>query len=103
VIFLVDRNIEGYATLLLGTLTVGRWLELVPIDFVFLEDIGLDITSSDRVIWRFAQANQMILFTANRSGKGIDSLEQTIQEENTQDSLPVITLGNTDRMVDFEY
>lgn len=70
---------------------------------MFLEDIGLPITSSDRVIWRFAQTNQMILFTANRSGKGIDSLEQTIQEENTQDSLPVITLGNTDRMGDFEY
>jgi hypothetical protein len=26
--------------------------------------------SSDRVVWRFAQANQMILLTANRRMKG---------------------------------
>ena len=76
-IFLVDRNIEGYATLLLGSLTVGGWLELVSIRFVLLEDI-VPITSSDRNIWRFAQAHQMILLTANRSGKGIDSSERTV-------------------------
>ncbi len=102
-IFLVDRNIEGYAILLLGTLTAGGWLELLPIKFVMLEDIGLPITASDRVIWHFAQNHQMIILTANRRKKGIDSLEQIIQEENTQGALPVITLGNTDRMSDFEY
>lgn len=45
----------------------------------------------------------MILLTANRSMKGTDSLEQTIQEENTENSLPVITIGSTDRMTNFEY
>ena len=45
----------------------------------------------------------MILLTANRSMKGIDSLEQTIQEDNNEDSLPIITIGNTDRMTNFEY
>lgn len=29
--------------------------------------------------------------------------EQTIQEENTENSLPVITIGNKARMSDFEY
>lgn len=101
--FLIDHNIEGYAILLLGTLTAGGWLEIVPIEFVMFERVGLAINASDRVVWNFAQTNQMILLTANRSMKGIDSLEQTIQEENTENSLPVITIGNTDRMTNFEY
>jgi hypothetical protein len=42
---------------------------------------------------------QMILLTANRSMKGEDSLEQVIREENTMDSLPVITIGDADRFL----
>ncbi|WP_333438792.1 ACP S-malonyltransferase [Microcoleus sp. D2_18a_D3] len=67
------------------------------------KQVGLAINASDRVVWKFAQTNQMILLTANRSMKGIDSLEQTIQEDNTDNTLPVITIGNTARMTNFEY
>ncbi|WP_333092295.1 MULTISPECIES: hypothetical protein [unclassified Microcoleus] len=46
----------------------------------------------------------MILLTANRSMKGKDSLEQVMREENTPNSLPVITIGNADRLLnDWEY
>lgn len=41
----------------------------------------------------------MILLTANRSMKGEDSLEQVIREENTVDSLPVITIGDADQFL----
>ena len=41
----------------------------------------------------------MVLLTANRSVKGNDSLEQVIREENTSTSLPVVTIGNTDRVL----
>ncbi|BBD69928.1 hypothetical protein NIES4072_27360 [Nostoc commune NIES-4072] len=58
--------------------------------------MDLSINSDDRVVWRLAQENQMILLTANRSIKGKDSLEQVIREENTLASLPVITIGNAD-------
>lgn len=85
--FLIDHNIEGYAILLLGTITAGSWVKIVPIEFVMFEQVGLAVNASDRVVWNFAQTNQMILLTANRSMKGIDSLEQTIQEENTDNSL----------------
>jgi hypothetical protein len=30
------------------------------------EEIELAVTSDDRVVWRFAQANQMVLLIANR-------------------------------------
>ncbi len=32
--------------------------------------------ASDRLVWRYAQENQMMILTANRNMKGEDSLEQ---------------------------
>ncbi|UBF26938.1 ACP S-malonyltransferase [Kovacikia minuta CCNUW1] len=98
-IFLVDHNLEGHALLLSGSLTNQGWMDLFPIRFVLLEEIGLSVTSSDRVVWRFAQANQMILLTANRKMKGKDSLEQVLREENTPTSLPIVTIGDPDRVL----
>ncbi len=45
----------------------------------------------------------MLLLTDNRNMKGDDSLEQTIREEVTADSLPVITIGSLDRIDESEY
>lgn len=46
----------------------------------------------------------MVLLTANRSMKGKDSLEQVMREENTFASLPVVTIGNAERLLnDLEY
>lgn len=56
-----------------------------------------------RVVWQFAQTNQMILITANRNMKGEDSLEQTIREENTPTSLPILTIGNPARFDESSY
>jgi hypothetical protein len=61
--------------------------------------MNLSTDSNDRVVWRLAQANQMILLTANRSMKGEDSLEQVLREENAVDSFPVITIGDADRFL----
>ncbi|MBW4678034.1 MAG: ACP S-malonyltransferase [Desmonostoc geniculatum HA4340-LM1] len=102
-IVLVDYNLKGYVVLLQGTLAAEGWLDILPIRFVMLEEAGLAIDSSDRIIWQFAQANQMLLLTANRNAKGKDSLEQTIREEGTPTSLPVITIGSLDRLIEREY
>lgn len=45
----------------------------------------------------------MLLLTANRNAKGKDFLEQTIRDESTSISLPVITIGNLDRLIEREY
>jgi hypothetical protein len=45
----------------------------------------------------------MILLTANRKMKGRDSLEQTIREENTPVSLPVVTIGRVNRLSNRKY
>ena len=97
--FLIDHNLRGHAVILLGSLTASGWLDLIFIRFVLFEEVELSIDSDDRVVWQFAQSNQMILLTANRSMKGKDSLEQVMREENTPTSLPVLTIGNIDRLL----
>ena len=102
-IVLVDYNLTGYVVLFRGTLAAEGWLDLLSIRFVTLKEAGLATNASDRIIWQFAQAKRMLLLTANRNAKGEDSLEQTIREDSTSTSLPVITIGNLDRLVEREY
>ena len=45
----------------------------------------------------------MMILTANRNMKGEDSLEQVIREENTENSFPVLTIGNLDRLSEADY
>lgn len=102
-IFLIDHNIEGQATLLWSTILVEGWLDLTVIRFTTFEEAGLAIDSSDREVWHFAQENKMIILTANRNMRGDGSLEETIREENTIDSLPVVTVANIERMNERKY
>ncbi|MBE9011623.1 ACP S-malonyltransferase [Pseudanabaenaceae cyanobacterium LEGE 13415] len=103
-IFLIDHNLKGHAVVFFGAIASQGWLDIVPIQFVTFDEMNLSIDSDDRVVWRLAQDNQMILLTANRSMKGKDSLEQVMREENTSKSLPVITVSNADRLLnDSEY
>ncbi|QSJ15874.1 ACP S-malonyltransferase [Nostoc sp. UHCC 0702] len=102
-IFLIDHNIEGQATRLWETIFAEGWLDLINVRFITFEEVALPIDSSDRVVWRFAQENKMIILTANRSMEGEDSLEKTIRDENTMNSLPVITIANVNKMVERSY
>lgn len=95
---LVDHNMEGQAILLWGTLAAQGWLDLVPLRLVTFAEVGLPFDSDDRTVWRFVQAQHMLLLTDNRSMKGPDSLEQTIREEQTPTTLPVITIGSLGRL-----
>jgi predicted nuclease of predicted toxin-antitoxin system len=100
---LVDHNLEGQALTLWGALVAEGWLELISAELVRFTEVGLPIDSDDRAVWGCAQANQMILLTNNRNMKGDDSLGQTLREENTPTSLPVITIGNPNRLSEREY
>ena len=102
-IFLVDYNLDGYALVFLGILTKRGWLEFLSINFVTFKEAGLSMDASDRLVWHYAQTNQMMILTANRNMKGEDSLEQVIRQENATDSLAVVTIGNLDRLDEFGY
>jgi predicted nuclease of predicted toxin-antitoxin system len=101
--FLVDYNLDGYANVLLGILTKRGWLDLFSIQFVTFREMGLSMDSSDRTVWNYAQANQMLILTANRNMKGEDSLEQVMRQENTLTSFPIITIGDLTRFDESEY
>ena len=95
---LVDHNMEGQALLLWGALAAAGWLDLVLLRLMTFSEVGLPFDSNDRTVWRFVQAQRLLLLTDNRSRKGADSLEQTIREEHTPTSLPVITIGSLERL-----
>jgi hypothetical protein len=95
--FLIDYNLQKYAAILLGKIANEGWLDLIAIRFVFFSDVNLPTDSDDRSVWRLSQSSRMILLTANRNMKGEDSLEQVLREENTSDSLPIVTIANLDR------
>jgi len=100
---LADHNVEGHALILWGAIGATGWLEILPLRLLRLRDLGLPEDSTDRAVWRFAQANQMLLLTDNRNLDDADSLEQTIRDENTASSFPVITIGNVERLVERRY
>ncbi|MBC6452482.1 MAG: ACP S-malonyltransferase [Hormoscilla sp. SP5CHS1] len=102
-IVLIDYNLNRKGLILSGSITSGGWLDIVTIRLVTFADVGLSADSDDRIVWRFVQANQMLLLTANRNAKGEDSLERVVREENTPTSLPIITIGDSDRVSEYEY
>jgi hypothetical protein len=102
-IVLADYNLNRQAILISGSLVTGGWLALAPIQLMTFEGVGLSADSNDRVVWRFAQTNGMLLLTANRNAKGQNSLEQVMREENQPTSFPIITIGDPDRVNESDY
>jgi hypothetical protein len=102
-LILVDHNLEGQALLLSGTLVRQNWTSLLDLRFVRPADVGIPSNTSDREVWRYAQAHGMVLLTANRRMVGPDTLEATIREEGSPSSLPVLTVTSEKRMSEQRY
>jgi Formylmethanofuran dehydrogenase subunit A len=74
-----------------------RWADFwaaLGLTLVYFRDVGLTPASSDRTIWQTCQAEQLLLITNNRNQEDPDSLEATLRELNTPDSLPVFTISD---------
>jgi len=102
-VILSDHDIEGYAHSIIGVLGAEGWLEMVDLRLATFAEVGLPFNSPDREVWLFAQENGMILLTNNRNMDGEDSLEQTLRDENTPTSLPVVTIANVERLSERHY
>jgi hypothetical protein len=63
-------------------------------------DVGLVPRSPDDEIWQLCQRSDLILLTANRNSIGADSLNATIAREQTDDSLPVMTIADAERVLE---
>jgi hypothetical protein len=98
---LVDANLDGHAKLLDLCLQTDTWRELrgyLGLRFLRFEEVGLDRTAADTVVWRLCQERGFYLLTANRNQESEDSLEATIRREGTADSLPVLTFADAQRV-----
>ena len=98
---LADANLDGHVALLLTRLTNETWRELydhLNLRFLHLEDVGLDRSSTDDLVWRVCQEQGYFLLTANRNSDSDDSLEATIRREGRAESLPVLTFADARRI-----
>ena len=95
---LADHNLEGHARLLLGTLQMMGWVELLELRLATFAELGLAQDNSDREVWRRSQELGMLPLTDNRNNEGSDSLEQTLLDEFSPASLPVLTVGSSERL-----
>jgi hypothetical protein len=98
---LVDANLDGHAELLDLRLRTDDWREFrdhLDIRFLHLNEVGLDRSTKDDVVWRLCQANGYYLLTSNRNLESEGSLEATIRREGTESSFPVFTLADDKRL-----
>lgn len=100
---LLDNDITGHRELFIGTLDSTGWAEHGLLEFITLPQAGLARNTIDREIWHYCQCQGQLLLTGNRNQEDPDSLEQTIQEENTSNALPIITISQPQRIIEAEY
>ncbi len=99
---LADINVEGIVAILVRIWLSGNWREFwhdLGISIQDFNSLGLPFDSSDKIVWRTCQDRKLVLITGNRNADEPDSLELVIRAENTEDSLPLVTLANSERIL----
>jgi hypothetical protein len=99
---LADANAEAYLDAVLSVCRSPAWLliwESLDVRMVRFEDLLLSRSVPDDVLWFACQREAVVLFTDNRNSTGSDSLQATILAHNTVSSLPVITPGESPRLL----
>ncbi len=100
---LIDYNLEGDMDLLIATLQQDGWTDLLLLEFVHLRETPLGPEAKDNDIWRYVQAQGMILLTNNRNKDDETSLQATIERENSPESLPILTIASPLRLKESGY
>jgi hypothetical protein len=104
-VILSDHNCVGQAKAIFDVLRYQGYAALLSLELLFFRDVGLDLSAEDAIVWQLCQKQGYLLLTGNRTASdGFRSLEYTIRRLLTEDSLPVITIGNLRRVnADVEY
>ena len=100
---LADNNVEGHVNRLLLLLRGDEWGEVwasLGLTVESFDSPGLTRDTPDAVLWHVCQQRELILITANRLQRTADSLEATIQQHNSSQAFPVVTLANANRILD---
>jgi hypothetical protein len=97
---LSDHDCEGQVERIRYSLQKFGYIEWLGIEILSFETAGLLITSTDEEVWQFCQENGYYLLTGNRGTKAKDaSLHVVLNRSANEKSLPVITIGNLNRVI----
>jgi hypothetical protein len=98
---LADINVGRQRRAILAIWSSAYWRDIwlgLGLVVESFQGLGLPFGASDAVIWSTCQKEQLVLITGNRNKDGPDSLEAVIRDENQPDSLPVVTIADTERV-----
>jgi hypothetical protein len=99
---MADHDIEGQMQVLLRLLNSPAWRELwseLAIQVESFMSLGIPTNTPDVELWQLCQSRDIVLITGNRNEEDATSLEATIQSANTPESLPVLTVGEPQRIL----
>jgi hypothetical protein len=104
---LFDYDVQGHFRLLSSIWTsvdCRELWEMLSCELFTFRSLKIPEDTPDEEIWNLCQQRQIVLVTGNRNTKGRQSLEMTMQRLNQPDSLPILTIADSDRvMVDRQY
>ena len=98
---MADHDIEGQMQVLLRLLTSAEWRVLwteLAVRVESFASLDLSVDTPDAELWRLCQTHQIVLLTGKRNREGPESLEAVIQAVDTPVSLPVLTVGEPQRI-----
>jgi hypothetical protein len=98
---MADHDVEGQVRILLRILMSDDWLEFwleLGYQIVSFASLGIATNIADIDLWRLCQERDIVLITGNRNKEGPESLEATIEQLATPESLPVLTIGEPNRI-----
>lgn len=104
---MADHNVEGHLQVLLNIASSPEWSDIwsaVACEIESFERLGIPHETPDSELWELCQQHGIVLLTGNRNAEEEDSLETTIATRRTDQSLPVLTIADPDRVMrDREY
>ena len=98
---LTDNGVVGAVRVFRRILASSEWVGLtatLELAFMGLKDVELPADAPDVAVWQRSQEVGALLITGNRSSSE-GSLDQTIAEQGSPESLPVLTIGDPRRVI----
>ena len=99
---MADHNVEKHLQVLLNIWSSPGWGDVwrgLGCELESFGRLGIAPDTSDTDLWDLCQMHEIVLLTGNRNADGADSLEAAIALQGTDRSLPVVTIGDPDRLL----
>ena len=99
---LADHNVEQHVQVLVRICLSPEWAGVwaaLDCQVDTFEGLGLPYETIDTELWQLCQDRGIVLITGNRNADGPTSLEMAIRHFRTDESLPVITISDPDRLL----